>query len=104
MKKIKYILVSLTTICIIAFSLSACSSESEAEREEPVTGSVIEIEDFGHAQLDITIEEFTDAGYELGDVVTVTFEDHEADMPYFDGYYSDSGEHFLPKIAGISVN
>lgn len=101
MQKIRYILFSITVICVMAFGLSACSSsEGEAVQAEAVTGSVIEIEDFGHARLDITVEAFTDAGYELGDVVTVTFEDYEADMPYFDGYYSEPGEPMVRAYPG----
>ena len=34
-----------------------------------VTGKVVEVTKYGHARLDVTIESFDDAGFELGDIV-----------------------------------
>ncbi len=65
-----------------------------------VQGSVTEIEKYGHALLDITIEDFNNAGFELGDIVTVSAGSYHGDMPYFNGYYVDRGEYMLRAYPG----
>ncbi len=65
-----------------------------------VQGNVAEIEKYGHAQLDITIEDFNDAGFELGDIVTVSAGSYTGDMPYFNGYYVDRGEYMVRAYPG----
>ena len=91
MKKLVSLLLcwALLCACVTAFA------------ENPsVTGKVIEIEKYGHARLDITVEAFTAAGFELGDIVTVKAGSYEGDMPYFNGYYVDSGEYMVRAYAG----
>ncbi|BDF66517.1 hypothetical protein CE91St43_04890 [Oscillospiraceae bacterium] len=66
----------------------------------PVTGTVTEVEKYGHAVLDVKISDFEALGFTLGDVVTVTAGDYTADMPYLDGYYVDSGEAMLRAYPG----
>ena len=63
-----------------------------AAENPAVTGKVAEVEKHGHARLDVSIENFNAAGFELGDIVTVKTGTFEGDMPYFDGYYVGSGE------------
>ncbi len=65
-----------------------------------VTGKVTEVEKYGHALLDVTIADFTDLGFELGDIVTVKAGTFEGDMPYFNGYYVDKGEYMLRAYPG----
>ena len=65
-----------------------------------VQGSVTEIEKYGHALLDITIEDFNDAGFALGDIVTVSAGSYVGDMPYLNGYYVDRGEYMLRAYPG----
>ena len=67
---------------------------------DAVTGTVTEIEKYGHAVLDVKIEDFNAAGFALGDIVTVTAGEYSADMPYLDGYYVDSGELMLRAYPG----
>jgi protein tyrosine/serine phosphatase len=50
--------------------------------------------------LDVTIQAFTAAGFELGDIVTVTAGTFEGDMPYFNGYYVDNGEYMIRAYPG----
>ena len=91
MRKILALLVSL---CLMAALLPGLAEVIT------VTGTVIEIEKYGHAKLDITIEDFTAAGFDLGDVVTVKAGGYEGDMPYLNGYYVDSGEYMLRAYPG----
>ncbi len=67
---------------------------------KPVTGTVTEIEKYGHAVLDVKIADFEANGFALGDTVTVTAGDFSKDMPYLDGYYVDSGEYMLRAYPG----
>lgn len=84
-------------ICVISFNLSACSFPlNKAKR---VSATVIKIEKYGHAVLDVTAAELIDNGYALGDTVCVRFNSYKSDMPFFDGYYSKPGE---PLLHGMS--
>lgn len=65
-----------------------------------VSGKVAEIEKYGHALLDITIEDFTKAGFTLGDVVTVAAGSYTGNIPYFNGYYVDRGGYMLRAYPG----
>jgi len=61
--------------------------------EEPnVTGTVEEIEKYGHASTDILIEDFKDYGFEFGDMVTTIFNNgFVLESPFLDGYYVETG-------------
>ena len=88
--------IALLVLCVIILNLGACApSEKHSDKTETVRASVIEIEKYGHAVLDITTADFTDIGYALGDIVCVRFDSYEADMPFFDGYYSNPGTVML---------
>ena len=88
--------IAFLVLCVMVLNLSACApAESPSDRTEAVQTTVIEIEKYGHAVLDITTADFTDIGYELGDIVCVRFDSYEADMPFFDGYYSNPGTVML---------
>ncbi|MBQ3762030.1 MAG: tyrosine-protein phosphatase [Clostridia bacterium] len=91
MKKLLSLLLCLT------FALLCVPSVGEELR---VTGKVTEVEKYGHALLDVTIEDFNALGFELGDIVTVKAGTYEGDMPYFNGYYVDRGEYMLRAYPG----
>lgn len=71
-----------------------------AEDVPSVTGKVLGIEKYGHALLDITIEDFNAAGFDLGDIITVTAGNYTGDMPYFNGYYVDRDEYMVRAYPG----
>ena len=88
--------VAIFAVCIIVLCLSACNrTEHQAGQTEPVVATVVDIEDFGHVVLDLRTADFIAAGYELGDVIHVHFGSYEADMPFFDGYYTNPNEVML---------
>ncbi|MBR2674540.1 MAG: tyrosine-protein phosphatase [Mogibacterium sp.] len=65
------------------------------------SGTIQEIEKYGHVSSDIKIADFLAAGYEFGDVVTVTFDNgYTADMPFLDGYYVEKGDMLLRAYPG----
>ena len=81
---------------VTILNLTACApTKNLSDKTEAVRATVIEIEKYGHAVLDITTADFTDTGYALGDIVSVRFDSYEADMPFFDGYYSNPGTVML---------
>ena len=65
-----------------------------------VTARIAEIEHFGHALLDLTVGEFLNAGFSLGDLVTVSAGSFQADMPFLNGYYVESGEYMVRAFPG----
>lgn len=94
-------------IVALLLCLSLCCCLIPAFSEEAVlTGKVAEINKYGHAMLDITTEAMENAGIVLGDIVTVTVNDFEGDMPYLNGYYVDRDETLVlasPGHADISL-
>lgn len=60
----KRIIVGVVLLFVLAFT-AACGQDTE------ITGKVVDVEKYGHVVLDITTEEFGQAGFELGDIVTV---------------------------------
>ena len=90
---------ALFTACVMLFSLSACHPKETAPGQTgAVRATVIEIEKYGHAVLDLTTADFSAAGYELGDIVSVAFDSYESNMPFFDGYYTNPGGVMLRGI------
>ena len=91
----KRLLSMLLCLCL----LLSCAALAETDAPQ-ATGHVIEIEKYGHALLDITIEAFDAAGFALGDIVTVSAGTYTGDMPYFNGYYVDRGEYMVRAYPG----
>ena len=81
-------------ICLALLAGSALA-EAAGGSSPTVTGTVTEIEKYGHARLDVTVEDLEAAGFALGDIVTVTVGGFSADMPYLNGYYVERGGYEL---------
>ena len=79
---------------ILVFLLSLCRVPTMAEAAT-IDARVIGIDKYGQAQLDISEADFTGAGFDLGDIVTVTCGGFTGDMPVFNGYYVDRGSCML---------
>lgn len=87
-KKILLILI----VGVMVLQLSSCNPiEQDSDQSMLVQATVIEIEKYGHAVLNVTAADFMAVGYELGDIVCVRFGTREYTMPLFDGYYSNPG-------------
>ena len=90
---------------ILAFLLFIMTGSGTAEAAS-IDATVVQINKYGHARLDITEADFTRAGFDLGDIVTVTCGSYVADMPVFNGYYADRGECMIrvdPNTGNISL-
>ena len=80
----------------MALQLSSCNkTECDTNKSSTLQATVIEIEKYGHAVLDITTADFMKGGYNLGDIVCVCIGACEYTMPFFDGYYSNPGNLLL---------
>ena len=82
----KMVIVLILVLALFSAAIPASAGESR------IKGSVTEVEKYGHAVLDLTEEDFTGAGFELGDIVTVTAGRFTGEVPCLNGYYVDQGE------------
>ena len=56
-------------------------------------GKISSYNEFGAAMLDFTQADMTEAGFTLGDVISISIDDKEIIMPYYDGFYTRNGEY-----------
>ena len=83
------VLVSLLTLA------TSCSNEDKPVEpiSEPILKGIISYyNQFDGAMLDITKADMDKAGFTLGDVISITLDDKIIVAPYYDGYYTRSGE------------
>jgi len=67
-------------------------------RAESISGTVTEIEKYGHAVTDITIAEMP---FKFGDILTVTYDNgFTLDAPYLPDYFVDHGEYLVRGYQG----
>lgn len=74
--------------------LSSCKNNQELSIKDL---SISEDTKFGSAIIDISINDFNNLGFNLGDSVNLSFSNGYTltDIPYFDGYYVKTGEAVL---------
>ena len=95
----KKLILSLLAM-ILLFSFTACKQEDDVPA---IRKSKIEHEtEFGGVYIKTTIEEFNRKGFMFGDSVDVSFSDGQLleDVPYYNGYYVESGELILVGYPG----
>ena len=77
-------LLTLTTSC----------SDNDGSKDVPtLKGVITSYNEFGAAMLDFTEADMTEAGFTLGDLISITIDGKEIIMPYYDGYYTRNGEY-----------
>ena len=83
------VLVSLLTLT------TACSDDvnGDTNNEPMLKGKISSYNEFGAAMLDFTETDMAKAGFQLGDVISITIGDKEIIMPYYDGFYTRNGEY-----------
>ena len=83
------VLVSLLTL------MTACSDDDNGDTnyEPMLKGKISSYNEFGAAMLDFTETDMAKAGFQLGDVISITIGDKEIIMPYYDGFYTRNGEY-----------
>lgn len=86
----KNILLAISISVIVCFT--SCSKDAPAGAPR-LDGKITSYNEFGAAMLSFTEADMTKAGFTLGDDITVTVDGKELEMPYFDGYYTRTGEY-----------
>ena len=81
------VLVSIVTL------MTSCSNDDDISNEVLLKGKISSYNEFGAAMLDFTEADMAKAGFTLGDVISITIDDKEIVMPYYDGYYTRNGEY-----------
>ena len=95
MKKEKHLIVLSVIICQLVFSvaLTSCSDDDTTDNTPVLKGKITSYNEFGAAMLSFTETDMTNAGFTLGDVISITIDDNkEIVMPYYDGFYTRNGE------------
>ena len=95
MKKEKHLIVLSVIICQLVFSvaLTSCSDDDTTDNTPVLKGKITSYNEFGAAMLSFTETDMTNAGFTLGDVISITVDGKEIVMPYYDGYYTRNGEY-----------
>ena len=102
MKKfLKVIAVFLAVVCASA-CLASCKHVTNAGAKTLTDCAVSHEEKFGGVYILITIDDFNAMGYAFGDSLKITFSSGYVldDLPYYNGYYSDTGAPLLVGYPG----
>ena len=75
--------------------VAASCSDDLTDNEPMLEGKIVSYNEFGGAMVDITAEDMTKAGFTLGDVLSITIIGKEFVVPYYDGYYSPTGDYLF---------
>ncbi len=113
MKKLRFeqLLVMMLTLCLLLISCSTVRPEVSIPEPAPVVvapvyasvqGTIATVDKYGNVATDIASDTMAAAGYELGDVVTISVGANDIDAPFV-GTYSDvdRGAFLLRPTNGI---
>lgn len=97
MKKISRKLLSFFLLLISVFILTSCKASPKLKKE-----SIKHELEFGGVYVTITIDDFNKLGFEYGDSLDVSFSNGYKldDIPYYNGYYSKTGEPLVVAYPG----
>ncbi len=92
-------------LCVFCgiLALTGCAAPQQQADELQVTGlGCIHEPEFGGVYIEMTIDDFNALGFEYGDSVTVSFSNGYTleDLPYYNGYYTVTGEPLLIAYPG----
>lgn len=86
-KALLFVLVSLLTL------VTSCATNDIPVEEPILKGKITSYNEFGAAMLDFQEVDMEKAGFTLGDIISITIDDKEIVMPYYDGFYTRNGEY-----------
>ena len=99
---INFFLIASTISCCVnvsksIFIFSACKKGLIIENK-PITHET----KFGGIYIHVTIDEFNDLGFDYGDSLDVNFSNgyELLDLPYYNGYYTNTGEPLVVAYPG----
>lgn len=74
--------------------LASCSDDDKTRDVPLCQGIISSYNEFGAAMLNLTEADMMEAGFSLGDVISITIDDDtEIVMPYYDGFYTRNAEY-----------
>lgn len=89
--------------CVLCSMLLIGCTKQKADPEPQTAGrTIMHEEEFGGVYVDLTIEEFNQLGFAYGDAVDVTFSNGYtlSGIPYYNGYYTLTGEPLVVAYPG----
>ena len=101
--------IHIVLVGLITF-LASCSNGDNPINEPMLKGKISSYDEFGGARLDFTEEDMAKAGFTLGDIISITIDEREITMPYYDGFYGRTGEYLCvayptyPSICFTTIN
>ena len=89
-------------VCLLAAALFAGCGAKKSEHLSVAGRSVMHETEFGGVYIDITIDDFNALGFAYGDSVNVTFSNgyEMKGLPYYNGYYTQTGQPLLVAYPG----
>jgi len=86
-------------IALIAFT--SCTNNNNTPKELK-NEKISQEQKFGGVYIEITIDDFNKLGYNYGDSIDITFSNgyNLIDLPYYNGYYTNTGEELLVGYPG----
>jgi protein tyrosine/serine phosphatase len=89
--------IALFFLLSFVFLLNACKNNTLELNNQNISHE----EKFGGIYIEITIDDFNKLGFSFGDSVDITFSNgyELKDLPYYNGYYTDTG---MPLLVGYS--
>ena len=73
--------------------VTSCSDDDKVKDAPLCQGIISSYNEFGAAMLNLTEADMTEAGFTLGDVISITVDGTEIIMPYYDGFYTRNAEY-----------
>lgn len=83
------VLASLLTLA------TSCSNDDSPNNQPIQKGIISSYNEYDGAMLNFTKADMDKAGFSLGDLISIAVDDKLFDVPYYDGYYTHSGELLL---------
>ena len=88
--RVKVLLFVLVSLLIL---VTSCATNDIPVEEPILKGKITSYNEFGAAMLDFQEVDMEKAGFTLGDIISITIDDKEIVMPYYDGFYTRNGEY-----------
>jgi hypothetical protein len=88
--RVKVLLFVFVSLLIL---VTSCTTNDIPVEEPILKGKITSYNEFGAAMLDFQEVDMEKAGFTLGDVISITIDDKEIVMPYYDGFYTRNGEY-----------
>ena len=87
---------------VVPFFVAGCSCDNSSNNLQLANCGIIHEQEFGGVYIKSTIEDFNELGFKYGDSVNVKFSNgyELKDIPYYNGYYTKTGDPLLIAYPG----